>query len=48
LSTEQTVRDLAFPGDVRTAEVKSARLAYREQGTGRAVVFMEGAISDLR
>lgn len=47
MSTEHTVRDLALPGNLKTAEVNGARLAYREQGTGQPVVFVHGAISDL-
>jgi len=48
LSTEHTLTDLAFPGDLKTAEVNSSRLACREQGGGQAVVFVHGAISDLK
>ncbi|HEV2216020.1 MAG TPA: hypothetical protein VGV88_00470, partial [Candidatus Dormibacteraeota bacterium] len=47
MSNERTVRDLALPGDLKTVEVHSARLAYREQGTGQPVVFVHGSISDL-
>jgi pimeloyl-ACP methyl ester carboxylesterase len=47
LSSDQTVRDLALPADLKIAEVNGARLAYREQGTGQPVVFVHGSISDL-
>lgn len=47
MSNERTVRDLALPGDLKTVEVHSARLAYREQGSGQPVVFVHGSISDL-
>jgi pimeloyl-ACP methyl ester carboxylesterase len=34
--------------DTRTAKVNGTTLAYREQGEGTPVVFVHGAISDLR
>ena len=36
-----------LPGDLKTVEIDGARLAYRAQGSGEAVVFVHGSISDL-
>ena len=46
LST-QTVRGLAVPADLKSAELGGARLAYVERGSGQPVVFVHGSISDL-
>ena len=47
MSTDRTVRDLALPVDLKTAQINGATLAHHEQGTGQPVVFVHGAISDL-
>lgn len=46
LSTE-TVRGLAVPAGLKTAQLEGARLAYLERGSGEPVVFVHGSISDL-
>ena len=38
---------LPLPADLKTVEINGAGLAYREQGSGEAVVFVHGSISDL-
>ena len=38
---------LPLPADLKTVEINGARMAYREQGSGEAVVFVHGSISDL-
>jgi pimeloyl-ACP methyl ester carboxylesterase len=38
---------LPVPADLKTVEIEGARLAFREQGSGEAVVFVHGSISDL-
>ena len=34
--------------DIKTANVNGTSLAYREEGEGGPVVFVHGALSDLR
>ena len=46
LSTK-TVRGLAVPTDLKTAELAGAECAYLERGSGQPVVFVHGSISDL-
>lgn len=46
-SVTHTVRGLAAPGDIKSAEVNGASLAYRERGSGQPVVFVHGSISDM-
>jgi pimeloyl-ACP methyl ester carboxylesterase len=46
-SSTETVRGLAVPRDLKTAELDGARLAYLERGSGQPVVFVHGSISDL-
>ena len=38
---------LPLPADLETVEIDGARLAYRKHGSGEAVVFVHGSISDL-
>jgi hypothetical protein len=49
----QMTRQLAVagsddPGDYKTITVNGAELAYLERGSGDAVIFVHGSISDLR
>jgi hypothetical protein len=41
--TEQTVRGLPVPADLKAAEIDGARLAYTERGSGEPVVFVLAA-----
>lgn len=46
-SSPRYARSLPLPADLRTVKIDGTRLAYREQGSGEAVVFVHGSISDL-
>jgi len=46
-SSPRYARGLPRPEDLKTVEIDGARLAYREHGSGEAVVFVHGNISDL-
>jgi pimeloyl-ACP methyl ester carboxylesterase len=42
-----SARGLPLPAGLETAEIRGAKLAYLEHGSGEPVVFVHGSISDL-